>query len=110
MKVHDVIGNGFQERIYQRCLAIELQNFGLLFQREVEQAITYAGITVGKRKADFVIDGKIIVELKALTSLEGIDIMQAKNYLVAFNLPIGLLINFGGVRLEYKRIFNPYFQ
>ena len=110
MKVHNVLGNGFQERIYQRSLGIELEMATIEFKREVEQPIFYNNMLVGNRKADFVVAEKIIVELKALTSLEDIHIIQAKNYLVAFNFPIGLLINFGAGSLQYKRIFNPNFQ
>ena len=95
MRVHNELGNGFQERIYQRSLGIELEMATIEFKREVEQPIFYNNMLVGNRKADFVMAEKIIVELKALTCLENIHIIQAKNYLVAFNFPIGLLINFG---------------
>ena len=110
MKVHNELGNGFQERIYQRSLGIELEMANIKFRREVEQPIFYNNMLVGNRKADFVMAEKIIVELKALTCLENIHIIQAKNYLVAFNFPIGLLINFGAGSFQYKRIFNPNFQ
>jgi len=106
MKVHSALGNGFQEVIYQRCLAIELGNAGLEFEREKEQTIYYNNIEVGTRRADFVVENKVIVELKALTNLEDVHLAQAKNYLEAYNFPIGLLINFGGKSLEYKFIFN----
>ena len=110
MRVHNELGNGFQERIYQRSLGIELEMATIEFSREVEQPIFYNNMLVGNRKADFVVAEKIIVELKALACLEDIQIIQAKNYLVAFNFPIGLLINFGAGSLQYKRIFNPNFQ
>ena len=110
MKVHKLLGNGFQELVYQRSLAIEFERAGIVFSREVEQCVYYDGINIGKRKADFVVDEKIIIELKAVANLENIHIIQAKNYLVAFNFPIGLLINFGAGSLQYKRIFNPNFQ
>lgn len=106
MKVHNTLGNGFQEVIYQRCLAIELQRAGLSFGREVEQTIYYDGIDVGTRRADFIVENKVVVELKALTSLEDVHLAQAKNYVVAYNFNSGLLINFGAKSLEYKRIFN----
>jgi GxxExxY protein len=105
MKVHSTLGNGFQEVIYQRCLAIELSNAGINFQREKEQTIFYNGIKVGTRRADFIVEN-IIVELKAIINLEDVHLAQAKNYVVAYNFPIGLLINFGANSLEYKRIFN----
>ena len=106
MKVHNTLGNGFQEVIYQRCLAIEMDRSGLSFGREVEQKIYYDGIEVGTRRADFVVEEKIIVELKALINLEDVHLAQAKNYVVAYNFPLGLLINFGAVSLQYKKVFN----
>ena len=106
MEVHRILGNGFQEVIYQRCLAIELEGAGLSFGREVEQPIFYRGVEVGTRRADFIVANQVVVELKALTVLEDVHIAQAKNYLVAYDFEIGLLINFGASSLEYKRIFN----
>ena len=110
MKVHNTLGNGFQEVIYQRCLAIELDKVGLKFEREKEQIIYYEGSKVGTRRADFVIENKIIAELKALVQLEDVHLAQAKNYVVAYDFPKGLLINFGATSLQYKLIFNPKFQ
>lgn len=107
MKVHNTLGNGFQEIIYQRCLAIELEKAGLQFVREMDQDIYYDGILVGTRRADFVVESNIIVELKALISLEEVHLAQAKNYLVAYDKPIGLLINFGAASLQIKKIYNP---
>ena len=106
MKVHNTLGNGFQEVIYQRCMAIELQKEGIDFQREVEQEIYYEGHNVGTRRADFIIDNSIVVELKALIKLEDVHLAQAKNYLTAYNFDIGLLINFGATSLEYKKVFH----
>lgn len=106
MKVHNTLGNGFQEVIYQRCLALELQKAGLNFGREIEQTIFYEGIEVGIRRADFVVENKIIVELKAVINLEDVHLAQAKNYVVAYDFPIGLLINFGAVSLQFKKVFN----
>lgn len=110
MKVHNTLGNGFQEVIYQRCLAIELVAAGINFDREVNQVIYYNGTDVGKRRADFVIDDKLIVELKSTINLEDVHLAQAKNYVVANDFPIGLLINFGAVSLQYKLIFNPKYK
>jgi GxxExxY protein len=107
MKVHRTLGNGFQEVIYQRCLAIEFEKSGLAFVREQEQSIYYEGMLVGSRRADFVVEKKVVVELKALLSLEDVHIAQAKNYLIAYQLPVGLLINFGSNSLQFKKIFNP---
>jgi GxxExxY protein len=107
MKVHNTPGNGFQEVIYQRCLAIELQKAGLVFARELEQEIFYDGINVGTRRADFVVENDIIVEIKALINLENVHLAQAKNYVVAYDKQIGLLINFGATSLQFKKIFNP---
>lgn len=108
MKVHNQLGNGFQEVIYQRCLAIELEKAGLAFQRELDQAIFYDGIHVGTRRADFVVENDIIVELKAIISLEDVHLAQAKNYVVAYDMHIGLLINFGATSLQFKKTFTKY--
>jgi GxxExxY protein len=106
MKVHSTLGNGFQEVIYQRCLAIELEKVGLSFAREQGHTIYYEGIEVGTRRADFVVENKVIVELKALINLEDVHLAQAKNYVVAYGFDIGLLINFGATSLQYKKVFN----
>ena len=100
------LGNGFQEVIYQRCLAIEMESAGLNFEREKEHPIYYNSIQVGTRRADFIVESKIMVELKALIKLEDIHLAQAKNYLVAYNLPLGLLINFGSNSLQFYRIYK----
>jgi GxxExxY protein len=110
MKVHNTLGNGFQEVIYQRCLAIELQKSGLNFGREIEQAIYYEDIHVGTRRADFVVEEKIIVELKAVINLEDVHLAQAKNYVVAYDFSVGLLINFGATSLQFKKVFNPKYS
>lgn len=106
MKVHNTLGNGFQEVIYQRCLAIELEKASIAFKREVEQTIYYEGIDVGTRRADFVVQSCLIIELKAVINLEDVHLAQVKNYLVAYNFEKGLLINFGSKSLQYKLIFN----
>lgn len=106
MKVHNTLGNGFQEVIYQRCLAIELERAGLNFGREIEQIIYYDSIKVGTRRADFVVEDQVIVELKAVINLEDAHLAQAKNYVVAYDFPIGLLINFGSTSLQFKKVFN----
>ncbi|MCC6722213.1 MAG: GxxExxY protein [Bacteroidia bacterium] len=106
MKVHNTLGNGFQEVIYQRCLAIELERAGLRFSREVEQTVFYESIEVGTRRADFIVEDKIVIELKALINLEDVHLAQAKNYLTAYNFEKGLLINFGATSLQYKLVFN----
>ncbi|MBS1503088.1 MAG: GxxExxY protein [Bacteroidetes bacterium] len=110
MKVHNTLGNGFQEVIYQRCLAIELTKAGLGFIREHEHPIYYDGLDVGMRRADFVVEDKVLVELKALINLEDVHIAQAKNYTVAYDFKIGLSINFGSQSLQYKLIFNPKYD
>jgi GxxExxY protein len=110
MRVHNTLGNGFQEVIYQRCLAIEFVNAGLQFEREKEQNIFYNGTNVGTRRADFVVEKHLIVELKALINLEDVHLVQAKNYVVAYDFAKGLLINFGAISLQYKLIFNPKYQ
>ncbi len=110
MNVHNKLGPGFQEVIYQRCLAIELKKANLDYEREKEQKIFYDEIEVGTRRADFIVEGKVIVELKALVNLEDVHLAQAKNYVVAYDFPIGLLINFGSQSLQYKLIFNPKYS
>jgi GxxExxY protein len=110
MKVHNTLGNGFQEVIYQRCLAIELENAGIGFSREAEQTIYYNGIEVGTRRADFVVGNTVIVELKAIINLEDVHLAQAKNYVVAYDFAIGLLINFGASSLQFKKVFNPKYN
>lgn len=107
MKVHNTLGCGFQEIIYQRCLAIELERAGLSYERELDQIIYYDGIDVGTRRADFVVESKVVVEIKALSMLEDVHLVQAKNYVVAYDFPLGLLINFGGQSLQHKLLFNP---
>ncbi len=106
MEVHNTLGNGFQEVIYQRCLAIELQIAGISFQREVEQPIFYKGNGVGVRRADFIFEDRLVLELKAVIELEDVHLAQAKNYLSAYNFDVGLLINFGAKSLQHKRIFR----
>lgn len=106
MKVHNTLGNGFQEVIYQRCLAIEFEKARLGFVREAEQTIFYEDIDVGTRRADFVVENKVIVELKAKIKLEDVHLAQAKNYVVAYGFKKGLLINFGATSLQYKLVFN----
>jgi GxxExxY protein len=110
IKVHNTLGNGFQEVIYQRCLAIEFERAELSFGREIEQTIFYEGIEVGTRRADFVVEEKVIVELKAIINLEDVHLAQAKNYVVAYDFPTGLLINFGSTSLQYKKVFNPKYN
>lgn len=110
MKVHNTLGNGFQELIYQRCLAIELERAGISFEREQSHTIFYDGIDVGTRRADFIIENSVVVELKALINLEDVHLAQAKNYVVAYDKPIGLLINFGSTSLQFKKVYNPKYN
>ena len=106
MQVHSTLGNGFQEVIYQRCLAIEMEKQNLTFQREIEMPIHYDGIEVGTRRADFLVEDKVLVELKAITELEKVHLAQALNYLEAYKLEVGLLINFGATKLQFKRLIH----
>ena len=106
MKVHSTLGNGFQEVIYQRALSIEMEKQGLGFQREMEMTIFYDGIDIGTRRVDFFVEDLIMVELKALIKLEDVHLAQAMNYCEAYDLPIGLLINFGSRSLDFKRVYN----
>jgi len=105
MEVHNTLGNGFQEVIYQRALSIEMAAKGLNFSREHEMDILYKGEIIGNRRVDFFVEGRVMVELKALVALEDVHLAQAKNYLEAYNIEIGLLINFGAKSLQFKRIY-----
>ena len=106
MKVHSIMGCGFQEVIYQRCMVIEMRNDNINFKRECEIPVNYEGHQVGTRRVDFFVENKIMVELKAISSLEDAHIAQAINYLEASNAEVGLLLNFGNKSLEYKRLYN----
>jgi len=105
-EVHNFLGNGFQEVIYQRALAWEMRQAGLEFAREIEQDIFYKDLPepIGTRRADFVVEGRVLVELKALVQLEPVHLAQALNYLKAYRLEVGLLINFGAKSLEFRRL------
>ena len=110
MKVHAALGNGFQEVIYQRALEIEFSKWGLGFVREFSMPIFYDGEQIGERRVDFFVEGLICVELKAITTLEAVHFAQARNYLEAYNVEVGLLLNFGTASLEFKRLENPKFN
>lgn len=110
MEVHNELGNGFQEVIYQRALGYEMELQNISFAREVEMPVFYKKNDVGSRRVDFLVDNKICVELKALIKLEDVHLAQAINYLEAFNLEVGLLINFGAPKLEFKRLHNKKYK
>ena len=107
MEVHKVLGNGFQEVIYQRALAIEFNARGIQYSREHEMDIEYKNEKIGTRRVDFFVDGKVMVEIKAVVQLEDVHLAQAINYLEAYGLNIGLLINFGNTSLQFKRVMKP---
>jgi type I restriction enzyme S subunit len=106
MEVHKTLGNGFQEVIYQRALAIEMADRNIEFSREHEMSIQYKGHDIGTRRVDFFVEDKIMVEIKAIINLEDVHLAQAMNYVEAYNLEIGLLINFGAKSLQFKRVHN----
>jgi len=110
MTVHSTLGNGFQEVIYQRALQIEMRLEGIEFSREFEMPIFYREEQIGTRRVDFLVEGVVSVELKALIKLEDVHFAQAINYLEAYNLEIGLLLNFGARSLEYKRLTNKKYK
>lgn len=110
MKVHSELGNGFQEVIYQRALEIEMFDSKLVFTREHEMPIYYKQQQIGTRRVDFLINDTVSVEIKAVTQLEDVHLAQAINYLEAYDLEIGLLINFGSKSLQYKRLVNQKFN
>jgi len=105
-EVHKFLGNGFQEVIYQRALAWEFSQAGLSFSREIEQDIFYKELQepIGTRRADFIVEGKVLVELKAIIALEDVHLAQVLNYLKAYKLEVALLINFGSKSLTFKRL------
>lgn len=108
MRVHNILGNGFQEVIYQRALAIELAKAGIEFTREQEIPIFYDNQEIGTRRVDFLVNNEVMIELKALAAIEDVHLAQALNYLVAYKLDKGLLINFGARSLEVKRVRHPH--
>jgi GxxExxY protein len=110
MRVHAALGNGFQEVIYQRALAIELTDTGIEFSREHEMPVYYKEQQIGTRRVDFLVEGLISVELKAIIHLEDVHLAQAINYLEAYDLEVGLLINFGSKSLDFKRVSNKKFN
>ncbi len=110
MAVHRALGNGFQEVIYQRALEIEMADNGILFSREHEMPIYYKNQQIGTRRVDFLVEGVVSVELKAIVKLEDVHFAQAINYLEAYDLEVGLLINFGAKSLEFKRLLNGKFK
>jgi GxxExxY protein len=110
MAVHKSLGNGFQEVIYQRALEIEMRLTNLSFSREHEMPIFYREQQIGTRRVDFLVENTISLELKATTKLEDIHYAQAMNYLEAYNLEIGLLINFGETSLQFKRFTNKKYK
>lgn len=110
MKVHSALRNGFQEVIYQRAMEIELEDSNIQFKREFEMPVYYKSREIGMRRVDFFVESKIMVELKAIIQLENVHLAQAKNYLEAFNVQVGLLINFGSISLQFKRLENAKFN
>jgi len=110
MQVHTRLGNGFQELIYQRAMEIEMAVMGISFEREKEMPIFYRDTQIGSRRVDFFVENLIMVELKAMTELEDVHLTQGLNYLEAYNIEIGLLINFGAKSLKYNRLYNKKFK
>jgi GxxExxY protein len=110
MEVHKLLGNGFQEVVYQRALSIEMNLREIEHQREFEMPLFYKGFDVGGRRVDFLVAGKISVEIKAIVHLEDVHLAQAKNYLEAYNLQTGLLLNSRSNSLQFKRLFNKKYK
>jgi GxxExxY protein len=106
MEVHKHLGNGFQEVVYQRALSIDLNLQGIEHIREQEMPLQFKGYDVGTRRVDFFVEGKVMVEIKAIEKLEDVHKAQAINYCEAYNIADGLLINFGGKSLDFKRVYN----
>ena len=110
MKVHSALGNGFQEVIYQRAMEIEMGDSGIAFKREFEMPVFYKQQQIGTRRVDFLAENLVSIELKALIQLEDVHLAQAINYLEAYDLEVGLLINFGARSLDFKRVANKKFN
>lgn len=106
IEVHKQLGNGFQEIIYQRALAIEFGLQNIPFEREFEMPLFYKGEQIGTRRVDFFVEGKVMVEIKAVIQLEDVHLAQAINYLEAYKMEVGLLVNFGSKSLEFKRVMK----
>ncbi|MDR0610737.1 MAG: GxxExxY protein [Planctomycetaceae bacterium] len=106
LEVHRIMGNGFQEVVYQRCMAIEMAQQKIAFSREYEMNLFYKGEKVGTRRVDFFVENNVMVELKAVSHLEDVHLAQAINYLEAYKLNVGLLINFGNTSLQFKRVMK----
>jgi GxxExxY protein len=110
MEVHSILGNGFQEVVYQRALSVEMGLRHIEHQREFEMPLSYKGVNIGGRRVDFLVANEISVEIKAIVNLEDVHLTQAINYLEAYNLQTGLLINFGSKSLQFKRLFNKKYK
>lgn len=106
--VHSFLGNGFQEVIYQRALFIEFKAANLSFKRELEMPIYYKNSNqrIGLRRVDFLVEDKVLVEIKAVSALQDVHLAQILNYIKVYKLGIGLLINFGSKSIEYKRVIK----
>ena len=109
-EVHKILGNGFQEVVYQRALSIEMGLRNIKHQREFEMQLFYKDVDVGVRRVDFLVANEIFVEIKAIINLEDVHLAQAINYVEAYNLPSGLLLNFGSKSLQFKKLFNKKIQ
>jgi len=110
MTVHNTLGSGFQEVIYQRALEIEMSLAGLYFKREFDMPIMYREVQIGTRRVDFFVEEKVSVEIKAVSQMDDTNLAQALNYLEVYNLEVGLLINFGERSLKFKRLLNKKYK
>jgi len=110
MRVHAALGSGFQEVIYQRAMAIEMTDAGLNFSREHDMPVYFKNQQIGTRRVDFLVEEVVSLEIKAKANLEDLDLAQGINYLEAYNLEVGLLINFGARSLQHKRLANSNFK
>jgi len=104
IKVHKNLGSAYEEKIYQRALYLELQRAKINFEREKAITINYGNVTIGKKKLDFVVENKIVVELKKTDAIDKVHVAQVVSYLKILKLNIGLILNFGRSKLEIKRV------
>jgi GxxExxY protein len=106
MKVHSTLGSGFLESVYHAALAHELRKANIAFESKKPICVYYDGIVVGEFVADFLVENELIVELKAILTLTAANEVQTVNYLTATRKDIGLLLNFGAERLQFKKKFR----
>ena len=105
-EVHSALGGRYQEKYYQKAVETALKHEGLEFKREIEADLCFQSEKIGKYRLDFLIEKRVVLELKTVLALEREDYRQVRAYLKSTGLKLGILANFRGPRLQYKRILN----